>query len=145
MGITAIQFAKLSGALVVTTSSPSNFDYLRSIGADHVLDYKSSTLVQDILAITGGPICYAFDTHPTDTSTAVAAAILNRSSDARYVSLHPGQEQNVKALNPDVNAQFILAYSAFGDPWIFGQQHFAAVPDDYEFQKKFILIADTSR
>jgi NADPH:quinone reductase-like Zn-dependent oxidoreductase len=78
MGITAIQFAKLSGASVVTTSSPSNFDYLRSIGADHVLDYKSSTLVQDILAITGGPIFYAFDTHPNDISTAVAAALLNR-------------------------------------------------------------------
>lgn len=143
MGITAIQFAKLSGAKVITTSSPSNFDYLKSLGADHVLDYKSPTLVQDILSLADGPIRHVFDTYPGDASTSVSAAVLSRDGDARYVSLIPGEEQKVKALNPHVDARYILAYSALGDHWVYEKRYYPAVPGDYEYQKTFIVLAET--
>lgn len=39
VGTFAIQFAKLAGAYVYATSSPENFDYLRELGADEVIDY----------------------------------------------------------------------------------------------------------
>lgn len=37
----AIQMAKHIGAKVITTASPSNHDYLRSLGADEIIDYHT--------------------------------------------------------------------------------------------------------
>ncbi|MGE5165501.1 MAG: NADP-dependent oxidoreductase [Sphingobacteriales bacterium] len=53
----AIQLAKHLGALVVTTASASNHSYVRSLGADQVIDYNT----EDFTGI--GPICdVVFDT-----------------------------------------------------------------------------------
>ena len=41
LGSSAIQIAKSLGAHVTATSSEKNFDYLKSLGADSVIDYKS--------------------------------------------------------------------------------------------------------
>jgi NADPH:quinone reductase-like Zn-dependent oxidoreductase len=142
MGISAIQFGKLSGVTIITTSSPSNANYLKSLGADHVLDYKSTSLVDDVLRIANGPVHHVFDTYPSDASTATSAAVLSQSGNAKYVALVPGFEKEVKKLNPSVDAQSILAYSAFGNPWMYENEYFDAVPGDYEFQKKFILMAE---
>ncbi|KAF5679430.1 ToxD-like protein [Fusarium heterosporum] len=142
MGISAIQFAKLSGATVITTSSPSNTEYLKSLGADHVLDYKSPTLVDDVLRIAGSPVQYALDNFPSDESAAISASALSRSDNAKYVSLIPGFETLVKKLNPSVDAQSILAFSAFGEPWMYESKYYDTVPEDFEFQKKFVLIAE---
>ncbi|KAF4452314.1 hypothetical protein F53441_4832 [Fusarium austroafricanum] len=142
MGISAIQYAKLSGATVITTSSPANAEYLRSLGADHVLDYKSKTLVEDVLKLTGGPLLHVLDTYPSATSAEISAAVLHKSGDAKYVSLIPGVEQEVKRLSPSVDAKFILAYSAVGDPWMYENKLFTAVPADFAFQKKFVVVAE---
>ncbi|CAG7565395.1 unnamed protein product [Fusarium equiseti] len=142
MGISAIQFAKLSGATVITTSSPSNAEYVKSFGADHVLDYKSTTLTDDILRLANGPVKFVFDTYPSKTSTTLAASIMPKSGEARYVALVPGFEEDVKRLNPYVEARSILAYSAFGEPWMYEKKLFDAVPEDFEFQKEFVKIAE---
>ncbi|WP_116083612.1 zinc-binding alcohol dehydrogenase family protein [Tropicimonas sp. IMCC34011] len=39
VGCSAIQLAKAAGYRAVTTASPANFDYLKRLGADDVLDY----------------------------------------------------------------------------------------------------------
>ena len=53
----AIQLAKHIGATVITTASAGNHDYVRSFGADKVIDYNK----EDFTAI--GPICdVVFDT-----------------------------------------------------------------------------------
>ncbi|KAF5715459.1 toxD [Fusarium mundagurra] len=142
MGIAAIQFAKLAGATVITTSSPSNADYVKSFGADHVLDYKSETLVNDILKLSGGPLLHVFDTHPNLTSTTTSAAILQKSPYAIYISLNHGFDREVKRLNPDVTAKSILAYSATGNPWMYENRFYEAVPADFAFQKKFVKVAE---
>jgi NADPH:quinone reductase-like Zn-dependent oxidoreductase len=41
VGSAAVQLAKARGAYVIATASPRNHDYLRSIGADEVIDYKT--------------------------------------------------------------------------------------------------------
>lgn len=142
MGIAAIQFAKLSGATVITTSSPANTDYTKSLGADHVLDYNSPTLADDVLRIAGGPLQYAFDAHPGETSTSVSAAILSHDGRAKYVSLNPGVEVKVKERNADVKASSVLGHSALGEPWFFQGKHYSPVPDDFEFQKRFIRTVE---
>ena len=37
----AIQIAKYAGYRVIATASPANHAYVRSLGADHVVDYHS--------------------------------------------------------------------------------------------------------
>jgi len=48
VGSNAIQLAVAAGYQVITTSSPRNFDYVKKLGASHVFDYNSQTVVADI-------------------------------------------------------------------------------------------------
>jgi NADPH:quinone reductase-like Zn-dependent oxidoreductase len=62
-GILSIQLAKLAyGLKVITTASPKNAEFLKSIGADHVLSYHDSDVVDQIRNIAKGDIKYAIDT-----------------------------------------------------------------------------------
>jgi NADPH2:quinone reductase len=44
----AIQLAKHAGATVFTTASAGNHEYVRSLGADHVIDYQRESFVEAI-------------------------------------------------------------------------------------------------
>ena len=60
-GVLAIQIAKLVYKLnVITTASPKNNEYLKELGADHVIDYNDSDVVKKIKAI--GNVKFALDT-----------------------------------------------------------------------------------
>jgi len=48
VGSNDIQLAKAAGFEVITTCSPGNFDYVKSIGADKVFDYNSPSATDDI-------------------------------------------------------------------------------------------------
>jgi NADPH:quinone reductase-like Zn-dependent oxidoreductase len=51
VGAATIQLAKASGVTVLATASARNLDVLRSeLGADHVFDYKSDSVVADIVS-----------------------------------------------------------------------------------------------
>lgn len=54
VGSCGIQAAKSAGLEVAATASAKNFDYCRSIGADHVFDYKSDTVVDDVVSALKG-------------------------------------------------------------------------------------------
>ena len=49
VGSNAIQLAVAAGYEVVTTASPRNFDYVKTLGASQVFDYHSKTVVQDVI------------------------------------------------------------------------------------------------
>jgi NADPH:quinone reductase-like Zn-dependent oxidoreductase len=50
VGSNAIQLAVASGHEVIATASPKNFDFVRRLGAAEVYDYRSPTVVRDIIA-----------------------------------------------------------------------------------------------
>ncbi len=50
MGSFAIQFAKHAGAKVAATCGPKNLDYVRSLGADRAIDYRSQNVKDAVLA-----------------------------------------------------------------------------------------------
>jgi NADPH:quinone reductase-like Zn-dependent oxidoreductase len=54
VGCNAIQLARAAGYEVVTTASPKNFDYVRSLGASQAFDYASPTVVPEIVAALKG-------------------------------------------------------------------------------------------
>jgi NADPH:quinone reductase-like Zn-dependent oxidoreductase len=49
VGSCAVQLALASGCEVATTSSAHNLDYCHSLGAAYVFDYKSETIVDDVV------------------------------------------------------------------------------------------------
>ncbi|KAL1797143.1 hypothetical protein ACET3X_003749 [Alternaria dauci] len=51
VGLSAIQLAVASGVRVITTSSPANFSLVKSMGAETVFDYRSASVVSDIVAL----------------------------------------------------------------------------------------------
>lgn len=53
VGLAAIQMAKAAGYEVLTTSSSKNFAMVKKVGADHSVDYKSSSAVEDLLQVIG--------------------------------------------------------------------------------------------
>ncbi len=54
VGCNAIQLAVAAGYAVVTTASPRNFDYMKRLGARAAFDYRSPTVVPDLVAALRG-------------------------------------------------------------------------------------------
>ncbi|KAK3389547.1 hypothetical protein B0H63DRAFT_492462 [Podospora didyma] len=48
VGTYAIQFAKIMGATVTTSTSTANIDTVRQLGADHVIDYKQANVLAEL-------------------------------------------------------------------------------------------------
>ena len=57
VGCNAIQLAKAAGYEVITTASPRNFEYVKKLGASHVVDYHSPNAVQDIVKLLHDNAC----------------------------------------------------------------------------------------
>lgn len=53
VGSNAIQLAIASGYEVITTASPKNHAFVKRLGASAVFDYKSNTIVKDIIGAVG--------------------------------------------------------------------------------------------
>jgi len=54
VGSYAIQLAAFAGAAVITTASARNHDYVRSLGAQHVIDYQTEDVHARVMALTDG-------------------------------------------------------------------------------------------
>ncbi|KAJ5752265.1 Polyketide synthase enoylreductase [Penicillium odoratum] len=54
VGCNAIQLAAAAGYDVFTTASPKNFEYVTSLGASKVFNYRSSTVIPDIIRAFNG-------------------------------------------------------------------------------------------
>jgi NADPH:quinone reductase-like Zn-dependent oxidoreductase len=49
VGSNGIQLAKAAGYEVITTASPKNFEYVKRLGASEVFDYRSPSVVEDLV------------------------------------------------------------------------------------------------
>lgn len=131
-GTLAIQFAKLSGLTVFATSSPHNFDLLKSYGADHVFDYKSPTVGADIRKATDDNLQHVFDTISYDSTAKIAAEAIS-SKGGKYSSLLVVN----KFPRDDVSNTATLAYTGFGEKFSKGDNTWPAKEDHLDLQDKF--------
>jgi NADPH:quinone reductase-like Zn-dependent oxidoreductase len=143
-GIYGIQFAKLSGLKVIATASPRNFEYLKSLGADEVFDYKSPTVGADIREYTKNTLTLAWDC--TGFGAEISAAALS-SDGGKYANIIPVKREQLTDINPNVDGPYgTLMYSIFGEFFSKGKDY-PADADEFKFAVKFSeivrqLIAD---
>ena len=78
IGSLAVPLAKWAGATVISTARSANHDYVRGLGADHVIDYTEQDFVTASRAVAPDGVDMVFGT--------VGGEVLNRSYDA----LKPG-------------------------------------------------------
>ncbi|HEY9701009.1 MAG TPA: zinc-dependent alcohol dehydrogenase family protein [Allocoleopsis sp.] len=98
VGHIAIQLAKLKGAEVCTTvSTPEKADFVKSLGADHVILYRENDFVKSVLDWTDGlGVDLAFDTVGGDLFTQTFSVV------QMYGDL-------VTILQPDANTNWTVA------------------------------------
>lgn len=94
VGTVAIQLAKAMGARVITTARRSNHEFVRSLGADEVIDHISDDYVSAVAELTHGQgVNVVFDTIGGDTLTRSALALADAG---RVVSIvDTAQPQNL--------------------------------------------------
>ncbi|KAF2477660.1 putative zinc-binding oxidoreductase ToxD [Lindgomyces ingoldianus] len=142
MGAFGIQFAKLSGFEVITTCSQRNFEYVKSLGADVVFDYKSPSCGADIRNYTNDKLYYAWDTIGEGNAPQICGDAL-ASSAPKGQKLYYGTIVFVpQSPRPDVEMLFTIGYSAQGESFELMGMKFAGKPEDYEFMKKWIAEAE---
>ncbi|KGO68315.1 Polyketide synthase, enoylreductase [Penicillium italicum] len=85
VGCNAIQLATAAGYDVVTTASPKNFEFVTSLGATQVFDYRSKTTVADIIkALKGRKAVGAIAIG--NGSTEACIEILSRTTGSKFVA-----------------------------------------------------------
>lgn len=135
-GALAIQYAKLSGLTVVTTCSPRNFEYVKSLGADAAFDYNSPTCSNDIQSWSNDSIHYAFDCISEGDSPKITVPAMSSQGGA-YSTLLPVPESDVRKMNPKVELKYTLGYTVVGESFKLGPREFPAKEEDFEFGKMF--------
>jgi NADPH:quinone reductase-like Zn-dependent oxidoreductase len=85
VGSNAIQLARCAGYRVITTASPHNVDYVRSLGADASIDYNTRTAVDEVVtAIGDAPLAGILAV--TQGSVPPAVAIAKRTTGPRRIA-----------------------------------------------------------
>lgn len=93
VGATAVQLSKASGLEVVATASAKNFDLVKSLGADHLFDYNSSSVVDDIVsALKGKSLVGVYDSISQPETVKSGAAILKALGGGKIVTVLPPPE-----------------------------------------------------
>ena len=90
VGATAIQLAVAAGVRVIATTSPRNFDFVRSVGASEVFDYKSPTLVDEVVKAIGDKASFAgiYDAISESSTYEHCYAIIEAIGSGRVVITH---------------------------------------------------------
>lgn len=75
VGHLAVQIAVARGAEVIGIASAANHDFVRSLGADHVIDYRDGDVAEQLHELHGGGIDAAFDLYGGDGLEALRNAV----------------------------------------------------------------------
>ncbi|KAJ3159330.1 hypothetical protein HK101_001104 [Irineochytrium annulatum] len=130
----AIQIAKILGLVVITTSSPSNFTLLKSLGADYTFDYRDPDVSAKIKEASKGKLTRAYDGISEHGSVSAIEKAFGDEGGVVCSLLGPAKEGALT--RSDVKVDPTLVYSIFGRETIFGKSYPKA-KEDYAFAKEF--------
>lgn len=109
VGGTAVQLAASAGYEVVSTSSPKNFEYVKRLGAMHVFDYKSASIVDDLCAaVRGRQLCGCFSIG--DGTADVLGEVLTRHEGLGPTCMTIARAEGKHSIesDSDVDVKFVL-------------------------------------
>ncbi|KAF8898070.1 chaperonin 10-like protein [Gymnopilus junonius] len=109
MGQYTVQFAKLSGLRVISTASPRNFELVRSLGAEEVLDYADSKTPKKIFSATAGKLRLAVDCISDGMTPVQVSGSLSKAG-GTVVTVLPYESKK-----KGVKTELILVYSMWGE------------------------------
>ncbi|KAI9353288.1 chaperonin 10-like protein [Zopfochytrium polystomum] len=138
VGHAAIQLARRAGFTVITTASPAHHDHLKSLGASHTFDYRSPTVVADILALTAAnPLTHAIDTAGA-ASPETLFSTLSPTLPATLVLVASNSTADFDAALKAGDAPNRRYAQAWGSSWVF--------PDlAKEFWKAFVALVEEGK
>jgi len=131
-----------SGLEVITTCSPRNFDFVKSLGADKVFDYSSADCGQQIREYTSNKLFYVYDTVSEHDSPKICAEALSTEkkpdgSKPEYCAiLAPNLPRD------DVECYFTLAYTVLNEEFELIGMTFPASQPNFDFMKGFAAVAE---
>lgn len=80
VGSCAIQLAKAAGAIIITTASPKNFEYVKALGAEEVFDYRAEDVEDQIVNwLQSKTVLGAFHARGGNGAVQTCARIVDRS------------------------------------------------------------------
>ncbi|TVY24189.1 Protein TOXD [Lachnellula hyalina] len=133
-GVLAIQYAKLSGCKpIIATASPSNFEFLKELGADYVFDYHNAeACVQEIREVAGDSLTRVLDCIGVEI---ICFPAMSTSIDGVYCTVSdrpPGEITNNK-----IRRERVEGYTACGEPFEMMGHRIEINVHDYELGKAF--------
>jgi len=137
VGQYVIQLAKLSGLSVVTTASKDQHEYLKSIGADSVFDYKEPDIVAKIREATHNDLAYGFDCISSEATIKTATDCFGQKGGKL---VHLGVVEG-KEVREDIQLVYTLLYTALGREFEIRGRHFPASPEDRKFHERWTSVA----
>ncbi|EIW55702.1 oxidoreductase [Trametes versicolor FP-101664 SS1] len=122
----AIQLARASGFKVVTTSSPRNFDLLKSLGAAAVFDYHDPAVVDKVKAATGDTIRHGLDAIGQPETQELSQKVFGPAG-GKLLTLMWANKTRVRE---DVELKFTLVHTGLGLAIDMPGARFPASPED---------------
>ncbi|KAH9928551.1 GroES-like protein [Epithele typhae] len=112
----AVQLATLAGYKVVSTASPHNFEFVKSLRASAVFDYHAPDVVGQIKVATGDGVVHAMDSIPSVDPLRICAESIGPAG-GNVVQLVLAPVPGVTE-RKDVAFKPALIYSALGREWV---------------------------
>ncbi|KAF9693654.1 hypothetical protein EKO04_008400 [Ascochyta lentis] len=110
VGLYAVQIARQHNLNVITVCSPKHHDRVKSLGADHVFDYKSSSVVDQIKE-AAPRLQYIFDTIGDKSSSSTASQAFGEGG-GTLCTVRPGNA-NTEGVSSQAKVTDVLVWTAF--------------------------------
>lgn len=125
-----------SGAKVLATSSPKNFAFLKSLGAEEVFDYNDPECASKIRGYTHDSLHHVMDCIGGESSSKICSEAIS-SAGGQIATIVGG----TKYSREDVRVKWVLAYTALGEAFKMGERDFPAIVEDKDFAGLFLRIS----
>lgn len=138
VGQFAIQFARTAGLYVIVTASAKHEEYLKSLGASELYDYKDEKAPEKI-AEAHPDLVYAYDTFSTEASQEGCARALSKTQPSKLVTIL-GPHKGLSSINDKVKPSFFLGYTLASQGLDYFGFHFSKeyCEEDQKFMLQFI-------
>jgi NADPH:quinone reductase-like Zn-dependent oxidoreductase len=121
---------------VITTCSPVNFEYVKSLGADYVYDYNDPDCVRKIRR-DNPMITLAYETGNENEGWAVVEKSFSLSGGRAAVNKYP----SLGCSRDDVQMQHVASFICFGQRFSLGPYDLPDMPDEFDWAKKWWTLA----